>query len=82
MSALQRLQRRALSIVENANFKDTWPALWLSIEVLIRYDRLVMMYKILHKLSPERLWNKYQQRSELSTYLTAQGIFRISIPHD
>ena len=41
--------------------KEIWPA-------LIRNDRLVMMYKILHKLFPESLWNKYQQRSEPFTY--------------
>ena len=79
MSALQRLQDRALSIVKNAIVKDVWPARWLSVEGLIRYDRLVMMYKILHKICPESLWGKYQQRSECSAYRT-RNILDLHIP--
>ena len=29
---------------------------WLPVENLIRFDRSVMTYKILNKLSPESLW--------------------------
>ena len=39
------------------------------IQNLIRFDRSVMAYKILNKLSPESLWDKYQYRSAYSNYI-------------
>ena len=50
--------------------KDEWSSNWLSVENLIRFDRSVMAYKILNKLSPESLWDKYQYRSAYSNYET------------
>ena len=41
LQALQRLQNRALSIIENARFKDQWPKKWLNVESLIR---LIVLY--------------------------------------
>ena len=70
LDTLQRLHDRAHSIIENARIKDEWSANWLSVENLIRFDRSVMAYKILNKLSPESLWNKYQYRSAYSNYET------------
>ena len=70
IDTLQRLHDRAHSIIENARIKDEWSANWLSVENLIRFDRSVMAYKILNKLSPESLWNKYQYRSAYSNYET------------
>ena len=64
---------------DQSRFKDVWPARWLSVEGLIRYDILVMMYKILHKICPESLWGKYQQRSERSAYRT-RNILDLHIP--
>ena len=56
LHALQRFQDRALSIIEGARFKDPWPKKWLSVENLIRFDRSVMVYKIVNTLCPESLW--------------------------
>ena len=50
--------------------KDNWSCDWLSIENIIRFDRSVMAYKIINKLSPENLWGKFQQRSSQSSYAT------------
>ena len=47
-----------------------WSCDWLSIEDIIRFDRSVMAYKIINKLSPENLWDKFQQRSSQSNYAT------------
>ena len=70
LAALQRLQDRACSIISNARIKDSWSASWLNVVNLFRYDRNVMTYKIVNRLCPESLWDKYQQRSFHSTYNT------------
>lgn len=70
LDTLQRLQDRARSIIESARFKDNWSCDWLSVENIIRFDRSVMTYKIMNKLSPESLWDKFQQRSSQSNYAT------------
>ena len=56
--------------MENARYKDNWSCDWLSVENIIRFDRLVMTYKIRNKLSPESLWDKSQQRSSQPDYAT------------
>ena len=58
------------SALLNACIKDEWSSNWLSVENLIRFDRSVMVYKILNKLSPESLLDKYQYRSAYSNYVT------------
>ena len=70
LQALQRLQNRALSIIERARFKDPWPKKWLSVVNLVRFDRCVMVYKILNKQCPESLWNMFQRRCSVSNYNT------------
>ena len=70
LQALQRLQNRALSIIERARFKDPWPKKWLSVVNLVRFDRCVMVYKILNKQCPESLWNMFQRRCSISNYNT------------
>ena len=70
ISILQPLQDRARSIVENARYKDNWSCDWLSVENIIRFDRSVMTYKVRNKLSPECLWDKFQERSSQSNYAT------------
>ena len=70
LQALQSLQNRALSIIDRARFQDLWPKKWLSVMNLIRYDRCVMVYKILNKQCPESLWNMFQQRYSISNYNT------------
>ena len=50
LTALQGLQSRAWSIIENAKIKDHWSSSWLNVENIIRYDRNVMTYKIVNRL--------------------------------
>ena len=70
LAGLQRLQDRACSIISNAKIKDNWSSSWLNVENLFRYDGSVMTYKIVNRLCPESLWNKYHPRSSHSTYNT------------
>ena len=46
-----RLQNRAQVIIESARVKDNWSCDWLNVSNLISFDRLVIMYKIMNKLS-------------------------------
>ena len=67
-AALQRLQDRAYSIITDARIKDSFSASWLNVEHLFRYDRNVMIYKIMNRLCPENLWDEYQLIYFHSTY--------------
>ena len=67
---LQRLQNRAQLIIETARVKDDWSCDSLNVSNQISFDRLVMMYKIINKLSPESLLDKFQLRSVHSKYET------------
>ena len=50
--------------------KEEWSDSWLSVENLFPFDRSVMTYKILNKISPNSLWEKFYLRSAYSTYET------------
>ena len=63
LETLQRLQNRALSIIESAKLKDNWSCDWLNVNNLISFDRLVMTYQIMNKLGPESLRDKFELRS-------------------
>ena len=67
---LQRLQDRAVSMIHMSRIKDNWTPKVLSVKQLITFDRAVMVYKILNKLCPENLWNKFNLRSHHSRYNT------------
>ena len=67
LDTVQRLYSRAHTIIENACIKDELSSNWLYVENLTRFDRSVMAYKSLNKLS---LWDKYQNRSAYSNYET------------
>ena len=67
---LQRLQNKAKMTKKNAKHKDEWSDSWLSVENLFRFDRSVMTYKILNKISPNSLWEKFYLRSAYLTYET------------
>ena len=56
--------------METARVKDNWSCDWLNVSNLISFDRLVMTYSIIHKLSPESLWDKFELRSVHSKYET------------
>ena len=51
----QSLHNRALSSIDRARFQGLWPKKWLSVMNLIRFDRCVMVYKIVNKQCPESL---------------------------
>ena len=68
--SLQRLLDRAISIIETSRIKDEWSTNFLSAEQLVIFDRAVMAYKIINRLCPENLWDKFQQRSQYSSYNT------------
>ena len=68
IAALQRLQDRAYLIITSTRIKYSWSTSWLNVQNLFRYDRNVMTYKIMNRLLPESLWDKYQARSFRSTY--------------
>ena len=70
IETLQRLQNRAHLIIKTARVKDNWSCDWLNISNIISFDRLVMTYKIINKLSPESLWDKFELRSVHSKYET------------
>ena len=79
IETLQRLQNRAQLIIESARVKDNWSCDWLNVSNLISFDRLAMTYKILNKLSPENLWDKFELRSVRSKYET-RNCYDLQIP--
>ena len=79
VEALQRLQNRAHSIIEKAKVKDQWSSNWLTVEQLINFDRAVMTYKMMNKICPERLWDRYKIRNMYSSYRT-RNCMDIQIP--
>ena len=70
MESLRRFQDRAISIIDTARIKDDWAKNFLQVKQLITFDRSVMTYKIMNRLCPENLWNKFQRRSHYSNYNT------------
>ena len=70
LAALQRLQAQACSITKSTKIKDHWSCSRLNVENIIHYDRSVMNYKVINRLCPENLFDKYLPRSCFSTYNT------------
>ena len=70
MEPLHYFQERAISIIDTARIKDDWSKNFLQVKQLITFDRSVMTYKIMNRLRPENLWNKFQRRSHYSNYNT------------
>ena len=68
ITVLRRLQDRACAIIKNAKIKDNWSCSWMSVENIILNDRNIMTYKIMNKLCPKNLLDKYFQRSSISSY--------------
>ena len=67
---LQNLQDRARTIIERARIKDDWSYNWLNVEQLIKFHRSTMTYKIMNRMCPESLWDKFPQISLHSNYNT------------
>ena len=70
MESLQRFQNRSISIIDTARKKDGWLRNFLRVDQFITFDRSVMTYKIMNRLCPESLRNKFQWRSHYSNYNT------------
>ena len=70
IETLQRLQNRAQSIIKNARVNDNWTCGWPNVSNLIPFDRLVMTYNIMNKLSRESLWDKFELGLVHSKYQT------------
>ena len=68
MESLQRFQDRSISIIDTTRIKDDWSKNFLQVKKLITFDRSVMTYKIMNRLCPENLWNKFQRRSHYFNY--------------
>ena len=69
----RRLQTRALKLIENTKLKDTWSCRGMSVEKIIRIDRNVMTYKIIHKLCPDSYLEKYKPKSSFLSYNTGNS---------
>ena len=68
IKTLQRLQNKALSIIESARCKDLWPKNWLNVKNLFLFDQSILICKILNKLCLESFWNMFQLILSLSNY--------------
>ena len=79
LNHLQYLQDRARALIENEHSKDGLVCNWLSVINCIKYDKAVMIYKILNNLCPGSLHGKFTMRSQISAYET-RNCHDISIP--
>ena len=79
VEAFQRLQNRAQSIIEKVKVKGQWSSNWLAVEQLTNFNRAVMAYKMMNKICPESLWDRYKIRNTYSSYRT-RNCMDIQIP--
>ena len=70
ITALQRLQNRAFEIIQGSKIKDSFIRPTCSIDQMFQFDRSVLTYKIIHKICPESLHDKFAERSSISEYDT------------
>ena len=70
ISGLQRLQNRAFDIIEASKIKDSLIRPTFSIDQIFQFDRSVQMFKIINKICPESLHDKFAERSSISKYDT------------
>ena len=77
--ALQRLQNSTQSIIEKTKIKYQWSGNWVTVEELINFDRAVVTYKMMNKICPESLWDRYKIRNTYSSYRTG-NCMDIQIP--
>ena len=66
ITALQRLQNRALEIIKASKIKDSLIRPTLSIDQTFQFDRSVLMFKIINKICFESLHDKITERSSIS----------------
>ena len=70
ITALQRLQNRAFEIIQGSKIKDSLIRPTFNIDQMFQFDRSVLMYKIINKICPESLHDKFAERSSISKYDT------------
>ena len=63
--------------MRRASFKDPWPKEWLSVVNLVRFDRCVIICKIVNKQCPESLWN--MSNRDVLYQIIIRGIIEVSI---
>ena len=63
ITALQRLQNRGFEIIQASKIKDPLIRPTSSIDQMFQFDRLVLMFKIINKICPESLHDKFAERS-------------------
>ena len=57
ITTLQRLQNRALEIIQASKIKGSLIRPTLSIDQMFQFDRSVLMFEIINKICPESLHN-------------------------
>ena len=71
--SLQKLQDRAMTLIQSAPIKDRIPSATLSLNELIKLDQAMMVHKILNEQCPEILKQKFTKRSQVSKYETRRA---------
>ena len=66
VTALQRLQNRAFEIIQGSKINDSLIRPTFSIDQMFQFDRSVLMYKIINKICPESLHDKFAERYSIS----------------
>ena len=70
ITALQRLQNRAFEIIQGSKIKDSLIRPTFSIDQMFQFNRSVLMYKMINKICPESVHDKFAERSSISKYDT------------
>ena len=73
LSNLQKLQDRAMTLIESAIIKDRIPSATLSVNELIKLDQAMMVHTTLNEQCPEILKQKFTKRSHVSKYETRRA---------
>ena len=73
LNKLQRLQDRAIALIQSAPIKDRMPSATLSVNELIKLDQAVMVHKILNRQCPQVLNQTFTKRSQVSKYETRRS---------
>ena len=69
-SALQRLRNHGFDFVEASEIKDSLIRLTFSVDQMFQFDRSGLMFKIINKICPGNLHNKFAERSMIRKYGT------------
>ena len=73
LHSLQKLQDRAMTLIQSAPIKDRIPSATLSLNELIKLDQAMMVHKILNGQCPEILKQNFTKRSQVSKYETRRA---------